>query len=477
MGKQTGFLEYKRAAGRYEEVEKRILHYNEFTRHLTPEEISIQGARCMDCGLPFCHSLGCPLGNLIPEWNDLVYRNDWREAWNRLSMTNIFPEFTGRVCPALCEASCTLSINDAPVSIKEIELAIVERAFDEEWITPCKPENESGKSVAVIGSGPAGLAAAATLRKAGHAVTVFEKSPRIGGLLRFGIPNFKLDKKVIDRRIALLKEEGIVFETDVNIGEDISVRYLKKSFDAVLLAIGAGTPRDLPAGGRGLEGIHFALDFLSGAVKYSTGEASLQDIISAKGKRVLVIGGGDTGSDCVGTSIRQGALSVHQFEIMPKPEEWNNSWNPQWPDWPKILRTSTSQEEGCERDWGISTRFFSSRDGIHLNEAHFIRVDWAYNENKNRYEMKELPGTEFSMKVDLVLLAMGFTHVEHSGLVKKLNIDLDERGNIKVDGNFMTSEKGVFSAGDAATGASLVVKGIDQGQRAAEAVSRYLLME
>ena len=474
MGKETGFLEYKRKTGKHESVETRIKHYNEFTERLSAEEIRIQGARCMDCGLPFCHSIGCPLANLIPEWNDLVYRDDWREAWRRLSMTNSFPEFTGRVCPAPCEASCTLSINDAPVSIKEIELAVIERAYEEGWVSPAGPVSESGRSVAVIGSGPAGLAAAEVLRRAGHKVTVFEKGSEIGGLMRFGIPNFKLDKRIIDRRVELMKEEGIAFETDVIIGEDISSRYLRKSFDAVLLAIGAGTPRDLPAGGRGLEGIHFALEFLSDAVKYSTGKASPQEIISAKGKNVLVIGGGDTGSDCVGTSIRQGAAAVYQYEIMPKPMEWNNTWNPQWPDWPRILRTSTSQEEGVVRDWNVSTRFFSSRDGIHLNEAHFIRVDWKYNESKKRYEMKELPGTEFTQKVDLVLLAMGFTHVDHSGLVKNLNVDLDSRGNIKVDENFMTSEEGVFAAGDAATGASLVVRGIDQGQRAAESISKYL---
>ncbi len=313
MGKITGFIEYERASGTYETVSDRITHYNEFTTHLSDEEIQIQGARCMDCGLPFCHSLGCPLGNLIPEWNDLVYKNDWKEAWLRLEFTSSFPEFTGRVCPALCEASCTLSINDAPVAIKQIEYAIVERAFREGWVVPRIPSKETGKSVAVIGSGPAGLAAAQKLRREGHAVTVFEKSPEAGGLLRYGIPNFKLDKRILDRRLDLMKKEGIIFETDVTIGEDISVRYIKKSFDAVLLALGAGVPRDLPAGGRGLEGIHFALEFLQGANRYVEGSVPLSDIISAKGKKVLVIGGGDTGSDCVGTAIRQGAESVYQY--------------------------------------------------------------------------------------------------------------------------------------------------------------------
>ncbi len=474
MGKITGFIEYKRASGTYEKIENRIKHYNEFTTYLSDEEIQIQGARCMDCGLPFCHSLGCPLGNLIPEWNDLVYRNDWKEAWRRLSVTNSFPEFTGRVCPAPCETSCTLSINDAPVTIKQIEFAIAERAFKEGWVIPEIPVRETGKSVAVVGSGPTGLSAAQTLRRAGHSVTVFEKSSRAGGLLRYGIPNFKLDKRILDRRISLMEREGIIFKTDVSIGEDISVRYLKKSFDAVLLALGAGTPRDLPAGGRGLEGIHFALDYLSGSNRYVEGSVPYSDIISAKDKKVLVIGGGDTGSDCVGTAIRQGAESVHQYEIMPKPREWKESWNPEWPDWPKILRTSTSQDEGAVRDWGISTRFFSSRDGIHLNEAHFSRVEWLYNEHKKRFEMKELPGTEFTLKVDLVLLAMGFLHVDHTGLVKNLDVELDSRGNIKRDDRFMTSSKGIFTAGDASTGASLVVRGINEGSRAAEAISKYL---
>ncbi len=474
MGSKTGFLEYKRVAESYESIDERIKHYNEFTKILSDEEMRTQGARCMDCGLPFCHSLGCPLGNLIPEWNDLVYRDDWKEAYRRMEITNSFPEFTGRVCPALCEASCTLSINDAPVTIKQIELAIIERAFNEGWVLPEKPVKETGKSVAVIGSGPTGLAAAQVLRRAGHSVTVFEKYPKAGGLMRYGIPNFKLDKRIIDRRITLMEKGGIAFETDVTIGEDISVRYLKKSFDAILLALGAGTPRDLPAGGRGLEGIHFALEYLSGSNRYSEGEVSLSDIISAKDKKVLVIGGGDTGSDCVGTAIRQGAESVHQYEIMPKPKVWKESWNPEWPDWPKILRTSSSQEEGCVRDWGITTRFFSSRDGIHLKEAHFSRVEWEFNDKKKRYEMKEIQGSEFSEKVDLVLLAMGFIHVEHSKLVKTLGITLDAKGNITVDDNFMTSVEGVFTAGDAATGASLVVRGIDQGQQAAAAISRFL---
>ncbi|MCD6396629.1 MAG: glutamate synthase subunit beta, partial [Spirochaetaceae bacterium] len=414
MGKETGFIEYPRVKVGYDSVDKRITHYNEFSSRLSGDELEKQGARCMDCGIPFCHSLGCPLGNLIPEWNDLVYKGRWKEAWERLELTSSFPEITGRICPAPCETSCTLSINTSPVSIKQIELQIMDRAFKEGWVQPVPPMYETGKSVAVVGSGPAGLTAAKNLRKAGHKVTVFEKAPKAGGLMRYGIPGFKLEKNILDRRISIMEQEGIVFENDVNIGEDISVRYLKKSFDAILLTMGAGVPRDLPAGGRGLDGIHFALDFLSGSNKYNEGTLSYNEIISAKNKTVLVIGGGDTGSDCVGTSIRQGAKNVLQYEIMPKPIDWKNDWNPEWPDWPKILRTSSSHEEGCEREWGVSTKYLSSRDGIHLNEAHFVRVEWLFDKKKKSYKMREISGSEFTRKIDIVLIAMGFIHVEHS---------------------------------------------------------------
>jgi len=477
MGKETGFIEYPRVKVKYDSIEKRITHYNEFATRLSEEELKKQGARCMDCGIPFCHSLGCPLGNLIPEWNDLVYKGRWKEAWERLELTSSFPEITGRICPALCETSCTLSINTSPVSIKQIELQIMDRAFEEGWVKPEPPLFESGKSVAVIGSGPAGLTAARNLRKAGHKVTVFEKAPKAGGLMRYGIPGFKLEKNILDRRISIMEQEGIVFENDVNIGEDISVRYLKKSFNAILLAMGAGVPRDLPAGGRGLEGIHFAIDFLSGSNKYNEGTLAFNEIFSAKDKTVLVIGGGDTGSDCVGTSIRQGAENVLQYEIMPKPIDWKKDWNPEWPDWPKILRTSSSQEEGCEREWGVSTKYLSSRDGIHLNEAHFVRVEWLFDKKKKSYKMREIPGSEFSKKIDIVLIAMGFIHVEHSRLIKSLGVELDSRGNIKTDDNYKTSIEGVFAAGDAATGASLVVRAFAHGRDAAASISEYLKLE
>jgi glutamate synthase (NADPH/NADH) small chain len=477
MGKETGFIEYPRAKVKYESVKKRITHYNEFTTVLPEEELKKQGARCMDCGIPFCHSLGCPLGNLIPEWNDLVYKGRWKEAWERLELTSSFPEITGRICPAPCETSCTLSINTSPVTIKQIELQIMERAFNEGWVKPEPPVSESGKSVAIIGSGPAGLTAAKKLRRAGHKVTVFEKAPKAGGLMRYGIPGFKLEKSILDRRIEIMEHEGIIFENDVTIGEDISVRYLRKSFDAILLTMGAGTPRDLPAGGRGLDGVYFALDFLSGSNKFNEGSLSFSEIISAKGKNVLVVGGGDTGSDCVGTLIRQGAKSILQYEIMPKPREWKKDWNPEWPDWPKILRTSSSHEEGCEREWGVSTRYFSSRDGINLNEAHFVRVEWIYDEKKKSCKMREIPGTEFSQKIDLAFIAMGFIHVEHDRLVKSIGVELDNRGNIKTDGSYRTSVDGVFAAGGAVIGDSLVVRAFAHGRDAAVAVSDYLSSE
>ena len=474
MGKETGFIEYPRAKVKYESINKRITHYNEFSTVLPDEELQKQGARCMDCGIPFCHSLGCPLGNLIPEWNDLIYKGRWKEAWERLELTSSFPEITGRVCPAPCETSCTLSINTSPVTIKQIELQIMERAFKEGWVKPEPPVWESGKSVAIIGSGPAGLTAAKKLRRLGHKVTVFEKAPKAGGLMRYGIPGFKLEKSILDRRIEIMEQAGIIFENDVTIGEDISVRYLKKSFDAILLTMGAETPRDLPAGGRGLDGVYFALDFLSGSNKFNEGTLSYSEIISAKDRNVLVIGGGDTGSDCVGTSVRQGAKSVLQYEIMPKPRDWKNDWNPEWPDWPKILRTSSSHEEGCEREWGISTRYFSSRDGIHLNEAHFVRVEWIFDEKKKSRKMREIPGTEFSKKIDLVFIAMGFIHVEHDQLIKSIGVELDKRGNIKTDSSYRTSIDGVFAAGDAATGASLVVRAFAHGRDAAISISDYL---
>lgn len=475
MGKATGFMEYERMTGTYKPVEERVRHYKEFTVHPEAENLATQGARCMDCGIPFCHASGCPVYNLIPEWNDAVYRGDWREALLRLEATNNLPEITGRICPAPCEAACTLSINSAPVTIKQLELAIVETGFKKGWIVPRPPRKETGKKVAVIGSGPAGLAAAQQLRRMGHKVTVFEKDEKIGGILRYGIPDFKLEKWVIDRRLEQMKAEGVKFEPNVFIGEDISVRYLKKTHDSILLTMGAGEPRDLQVPGRGLEGIHFAMDFLKLSNKYVSGELKELPRINARNKVVLVIGGGDTGSDCVGTSIRQGAKKVYQYEIMPRPPVWEHSWNPNWPEWPNILRTSSSHQEGCMRDWGIATQQFSGRS-VKLEEAHFSRVDWEKKPDGSM-KMKDVPGSEFSMRVDLVLLAMGFLHVQHSRLLDDLGVEYDSRGNIKCSaGNdYQTCQEGVFVAGDAGTGASLVVRAIYHGREAAKKVDEYLM--
>ncbi|MFP4681671.1 MAG: glutamate synthase subunit beta [Chitinispirillaceae bacterium] len=474
MGKTTGFMEYERVTGTYKPVEERLRNYKEFTVHPPQEELATQGARCMDCGIPFCHASGCPLYNLVPEWNDAVYRGDWREALLRLEATNNLPEITGRICPAPCEAACTLSINSAPVTIKQLELAIVETGFQKGWIVPRPPAKETGKKVAVIGSGPAGLAAAQQLRRMGHKVTVFEKDEKIGGILRYGIPDFKLEKRIIDRRLEQMKAEGVRFEPNVFIGEDISVRYLKKTHDSILLTMGAGEPRDLQVPGRGLEGIHFAMDFLKLSNKYVSGELKELPRINARNKVVLVIGGGDTGSDCVGTSIRQGAKKVYQYEIMPKPPVWEHSWNPNWPAWPNILRTSSSHQEGCVRDWGIATRQFTGRS-VKMEEAHFSRVKWEKKPD-GRMKMKEVPGSDFSMRVDLVLLAMGFLHVQHSRLLDDLGVEIDSRGNIKCSNDdYHTCQNGVFVAGDAGTGASLVVRAIYHGREAANKVDEYLM--
>ncbi len=472
MGKATGFMEIPRRTAQYRPKEERLRDYKEVIGVLGYEEAQDQGSRCMDCGIPFCHAVGCPVYNLIPEWNDLVYRGKWKEAYDRLNLTNNLPEITGRICPAPCETSCTLSINAAPVAIKSLELAIIERAFQEGWVVPQPPKHESGYRVAVIGSGPSGLAAAQQIRRAGHDVVVFERGSKIGGILRYGVPDFKLDKSVIDRRLEQMKAEGIRFETDVVMGEDISARYLLRSFDAVVLTVGAGHPRDLPVPGRGFDGIHFAMDFLTRSNRYIGGEISEDDLISAKGKNVLVIGGGDTGSDCVGTSNRQGAKNVHQFEIMPKPKDWHESNNPEWPDWPMILRTSSSHEEGCEREWCITTKKFTGA-GARITKGHFARIEWKPKKSGG-FIMKEIPGSEFTLDLDLVLLAMGFVHTEHNKLVDDFGVELDTRGNVKVDENYASSVEGVFAAGDAHTGPSLVVRAINHGRIAAEGVSKYL---
>ena len=473
MGKPTGFLDYERKTGSYRPVEERIHDYRELYETAPEDELRKQGARCMDCGVPFCHSIGCPVINLIPEWNDAIYRGQWREAFDRLELTNNLPEVTGRVCPAPCETSCTLSINSSPVSIKQIELAIIERAFEEGWVTPRPPVHETGKRIAVIGSGPAGLSAAQQLRRAGHRVTVFEKSPKVGGLLRYGIPDFKLEKRVLDRRIEQMAAEGVEFEANVNVGEDISARYLRRKYEVVLLANGAGIPRDLPVPGRGLEGVHFAMEYLTLSNMHVDGLVSGEAVISAEGKHVLVIGGGDTGSDCVGTANRQGAKSVYQIEILPKPREWSEPFNPEWPEWPAILRTSTSHEEGCERDWAVSTHSFEGDRMV--EKATFARVEWSKPEPGERPKMTELPGSSFTRDVDLVLLCMGFVHVEHGRLIEDLGVKVDQRGNIIVSESQMTTVDGVFAAGDSHNGASLVVRAINFGRNAAAGIDDYLI--
>ncbi len=472
MGHPSGFLDHPRVSYSNLPVDERLKTWKEFNIPVSEAELARQGSRCMDCGIPFCHSTGCPVYNLIPEWNDLIYRGEWREALVRLEMTNNLPEVTGRICPAPCETSCTLSINTSPVTIKQIELAIAERGFSEGWVVPRPPTELTGKRVAIVGSGPAGLAAAQQLRRAGHEVTVFERSPRVGGLLRYGIPDFKLEKGVLDRRVAQMEAEGVRFETGVTIGEDISARYLRGTFDVILLAMGAGEPRDLPVPGRDLCGVHYAMDFLTLSNQAQAGEVDPARVISAKDRIVLVIGGGDTGSDCVGTANRQGAREVYQFEIMPKPPEWKEAWNPSWPAWPNILRTSSSHEEGCGRDWSITTRGFTGRDG-RLTEGHFARVEWKKAAG-GAMKMEEVPGSEFSKKIDLVLLAMGFVHVKHGKIIEELGVEYDPRGNIRCNPDYSTSAKGVFAAGDANTGASLVVRAIFHGRQAAAAIDRFL---
>ncbi len=472
MGKINGFLDYKRTEIEYRSLENRLGDYQEVTIDKKVEDLVEQGGRCMACGTPFCHTIGCPIVNLIPEWNDAIWRGQWMEAFERLEITNNFPEFTGRVCPAPCETSCTLSINDSPVTIKQNERAIIEKAFEEGWVVPRPPRHESGRAVAIIGSGPAGLAASQELRRAGHSVTLFEKNQKIGGLLRYGIPDFKLDKKVIDRRLKQLAAEGIVFETGVTVGDDLSIRYLQKKFDAILFAMGAHVPRDLPVPGRDLDGIHFAMEFLGQSNRRVSGEAFDTPEITAEGKNVLVIGGGDTGSDCVGTSRRQGAANVYQYEIMPRPMTWDNPWNPSWPEWPEILRTSSSHKEGVERDWNIETLKFEGNNG-RVNRGEFRRIEWVPGAKGARPSMKAVEKSGFTLDVDLVLLAMGFVHLEHSRAVNDPGIALDARGNILTK-NFHANVDGFFAAGDAVTGSSLVVRAIHHGRLAARAVHEWL---
>jgi glutamate synthase (NADPH/NADH) small chain len=476
MGKPTGFMEFKRLSEASIPVADRRRNYREFVQHLNDDQAKVQGARCMDCGIPFC-TTGCPVNNIIPDWNDLVFRGNWREALDVLHSTNNFPEFTGRICPAPCEAACTLNINNDAVGIKSIEHAIIDKGGENGWVVPQPPEKKTGKKVAIVGSGPAGLAAAQQLARVGHSVTVFEKNSRIGGLLRYGIPDFKLDKRLVDWRMAQMRAEGVEFQTSVYIGKDapenvandakktISPGELLNKFDAVILSGGAEAARDLPIPGRELKGVHFALEFLIPQNKENAGDG--KNPISAAGKHVVVIGGGDTGSDCVGTSNRHGALSVTQFEVMPRPPEHENKFLV-WPNWPIKLRTSSSHEEGANRDWSIVTKKFTGSNGK-IEKLHAVRVEWKDG------KMHEIDGSEFELRADLVLLAMGFVSPEQK-VLDAFGVDKDTRGNTKADTeNYRTSKDNIFAAGDMRRGQSLVVWAIREGRQCARAVDEFLM--
>jgi glutamate synthase (NADPH/NADH) small chain len=471
MGDPKGFIKIQRKEAGNRPVPERIYDYSEVEQTLNTEDRKLQASRCMDCGIPFCH-WGCPVENIIPEWNDAVYKGEWKRAIDLMHSTNNFPEFTGRICPAPCEHACVLNIEGSPVTIRENEAAIAEYAFSEGYIKPKLPSKRSGKTVAVIGSGPAGLAAADQLNKAGHFVTVFEKSDAVGGLLRYGIPDFKLSKVVIDRRIHILQQEGIIFKTGVEAGKDISAKELLDSFDAICLTVGAMKPRDLPVEGRNLNGVHYAMEFLTQQNKVSRGEVFSQESrISAKDKSVLVIGGGDTGSDCVGTSIRQGAKRVMQIEILPKPPEKREADNP-WPYYGYTLKTSTSHQEGCERRWNLSTVKFHGNG--HVQKAEVSKVEWIKN-GFSRPEMKAIPDTSEMIEADLVLLAMGFVQPVHEGLLNDLQLAYTDRNNVKISGKYQTSNPKVFAAGDTVLGASLVVRAIFSGRSAAKEIGKYLM--
>ena len=473
MADPTGFLAYPRVEVDHRPVAERIRDWSEIDRPLVEAVLNRQAARCMDCGVPFCHGVGCPVKNRIPEFNELVWRGRWREAAENLHATNNFPEFTGRVCPAPCEAACTLAINSDPVTIKHLEYQIVERAFLEDWVQPLKAAYRTGKKVAVIGSGPAGLAAAQQLSRAGHEAVVFEKDDRLGGLLRYGIPDFKLEKRIIDRRLEQMVAEGTKFEPGVLVGRDISGAYLRRTFGAVLLCMGAGQPRPLKVPGAELEGVHFAMDFLAQQNHRVAGDrvpTHGPEAITARDKHVVVIGGGDTGSDCVGTSIRQGALSVTQLEILPRPPEGKNPETP-WPLWPKIMRTSSSHEEGCQRRFSVLTRSLSGDLANRVTALNGCEIEWR--RGPKGWEMHELAGTDFTLKADLVLLAMGFLHVVPEGPIEQLGLQRTAHGNVAVR-DWMASEEGIFAAGDTVRGASLVVHAVHEGRQAAAAVDQWL---
>jgi len=469
MGKVTGFLEIEREQPTRRKVEDRVKDWFEIYEPFPEEKQRAQGARCMDCGVPFCHT-GCPVNNLIPDWNDLAYNGRWESAIHRLHATNNFPEFTGRICPAPCEAACVLGINQPAVSIKQIERGIVERAWDEGWIHPEPPEQNTGKRVAVVGSGPSGLAAAQQLRRAGHSVTVYEKNDRIGGLLRYGIPNFKLEKHVIDRRIEQMRAEGVTFITNAHVGVNVPIETLTEHYDAILLCGGSEQPRDLKIPGRELKGTYFAMEFLPQQNHRCEGDTVDPSIeISAKGKRVLIIGGGDTGADCLGTSLRQGAKSVHQIEIMPRPPEQRAASTP-WPLWPLQLRTETSHEEGGIRDWSINSIKFTGDEQGNLKQLHAVRVGPPPT-------FEAIAGSEFTLDVDLVLLAMGFLGPVRGGMIEQMGLELDKRGNVATRDGYMSSVDGIFAAGDMRRGQSLVVWAISEGRKAAAAVDSYLAVQ
>ena len=476
MGKPTGFLEIERRDRPYEKAETRSRSWREFVKPLPDGENRRQAARCMDCGIPFCHE-GCPVNNIIPTWNDLLYRDQWRAALKVLHSTNNFPEFTGRICPAPCEAACTLNIDDNPVTIKTIECAIVDRGWREGWIEPVVPGRRTDKKVAVVGSGPAGLACAQQLARAGHWVVVFEKSDRIGGLLRYGIPDFKMEKWLIDGRIAQMEAEGVTFHTELEVGGGVPVAALLDEFDAVAMTGGAEAPRDLEVLGRELDGIHFAMDFLPQQNKRNAGDseerAAPHGTVTADGKHVVVIGGGDTGSDCIGTSVRQGAASIMQLEILPMPPERENKALT-WPDWPLKLRTSSSQEEGCERDWAVLTKRALGENG-QVTALECIRIDWPKGPD-GRFVMQEIPHSTFTLKADLVLLAMGFLGPRRPGMIEEAGVELDTRGNVRADTvDYRTSVPKIFAAGDMRRGQSLVVWAIREGRQCARAIDEFLM--